>query len=131
MVQYASTLSDFLTAIAWDVAVLSPPPGVPVIHAQAAELDLATLGWLRNRFDEGIKTRGWPCQANYRFRRRDQAIELWSCTSQCDWTIVAGSADSLEDLARDVLDLSDLTSSLWSNEPIGEALLERVRTNVP
>ena len=103
VVEHASSLPDFLTAIAWDVQALSPPEVVPVIRAQASELDSATLGRLRQRFDEGIETRSWPCRATHRFFRGDQAIELWACPGQCDWLIVAGSLGSLENLVRDVV----------------------------
>jgi hypothetical protein len=128
VMEWAPSVSAFMSAIAWDVALVPGPEDVPMIQAQAAQLEPATLDWLRNEFIEGVETRGWPCTTTQRFRRGRQAIELWNCPGQCEWTIVAQSLQQLEELVTDLMGISNLNATMWSDEPEGEALLERIRS---
>lgn len=75
-------------------------------------------------------THGWPCRDKRRFQRDDQRIALWSCDDQCDWWLVTQSPASLHRLVRDVIHLSDLKESLWSNDATGMAILSRVRSEL-
>lgn len=129
IVEWAPSLSDFMSAVAWDVEILPGGPNVPMIQAQGGELDAGTLGWLRDEFIEGVATSGWPCVTTYRFRRGEQAIELWSCPGECDWSIVARTVPALESLVADLLGATDLDAKLWSSDPEGEALLASVRSH--
>jgi hypothetical protein len=122
---YSQIPAAYVAVRRWDRACLR---GEPLLQAQAAELDTATLAVLRDRFREVFPTRGWPARQQYRFEGPDIKIMLWSGQGQCDWWLSAADAATLEPVTRDLLALSDLRSSLWSHNSIGTALLGAIRS---
>ncbi|MEU8001392.1 SET domain-containing protein [Catellatospora sp. NPDC049111] len=121
---YAPDVSSFVAARRWDGTCLGREP---LLQAQAAPLDEESLAYLRANFDERASTHGWPAQEQLRFERDGARILLWSGDDQCDWWL-SGTGDTvLGETAARLLDLSDLRSSLWSNDIAGEALLDRLR----
>jgi hypothetical protein len=122
-VVYTATVADYVAVRRWERDLYRRP----LVQAQAAELDQASMDFLRVNFREVHPTRGWPAAEQYRFEGDGAKILLWSGRGQCDWWISADSAEDLESVARRLLDLSDLRTSLWSNEVEGDALLRRIR----
>lgn len=118
-VVYATGVADFVAARRWDARLFGKPP---LLQAQAIELDEATLRTLRSQFVEGITTFGWPCATNYRFESDTVALMLWACSGQCDWWVSGGST-ALAGLLPTLRQLSDLGTSLWSNDAEGARLL--------
>lgn len=51
---------------------------------------------------------------------------LWSSPGQCDWWITT-DAEDLEPVLREVMPLSDLETALWSEDALGELVLQRLR----
>ncbi len=129
VVRYVASLTEFFAAVAWDRTGVDADE-VPLIQAQADPLDSASVAFLEQRFDQRATTHGWPCEDNHRFQRDDQRIALWSCDTQCDWWLVAQSPASLQQLVQDVLHLSNLSESLWSNDLAGMEILSRVRADL-
>ncbi len=124
-VRYASSVAGFVAARRWDQSCLS---ATPLVQAQAAELDPESLQALRTRFLERPSTWGWPGVVQYRFERHGTRILLWSGPEQCDWWISSRSHDQLRDAVTELMDLSDLRASLWSNDPTGDAMLTELRS---
>jgi hypothetical protein len=124
-VPYAASVEDFIAARRWDRKCLA---SAPVLQAQAAELDQASLGYLTARLAPAVATAGWPGPRQYRFEDQDVRVMLWSQTGQCDWWISASSQTSLTAFTAGLLDLSDLRSALWSNDDFGARLLDELRT---
>ena len=124
-VVYATSVEDFIAARRWDHICLA---SAPVLQAQAAELDQASLGYLRARLAPAVATAGWPGARQYRFEGQDVRVMLWSLAGQCDWCISASSEASLRAFAAGLLELSDLRSALWSNDDSGARLLGELRT---
>lgn len=118
-VVYTSDLLAFVAARRWDRQCLEAEP---LLQAQAAPLDSTSLTYLNRKFAEDIRTFGWPCDVNYRFVAGSVRIMLWSCVEQCDWWI-SGAATELSALLPDLRGLSDLASSLWSDDDPGTSLL--------
>lgn len=123
-VRYAASIRDFIEARRWDHACLSPP----VLQAQAAELDQASLGYLRERLTPAVATAGWPGPAQYRFDGQDVRVMLWSTSGQCDWWISGSNESALKVFTEGLLSLSDLRSALWSNDDAGAELLGDLRS---
>jgi hypothetical protein len=123
-VRYTASIKDFIEARRWDHACLS----APVLQAQAAELDQASLSYLRDRLTPAVATAGWPGPAQYRFEGQDVRVMLWSQAGQCDWWISGSDESALKALAEGLLSLSDLRSALWSNDDAGAALLDELRS---
>ncbi len=118
-VVYASGVDQFVALRRWDRQCLEREP---LLQAQAAPLDDASLAYLRSACTENVQTFGWPCDINYRFAAGSVRIMLWSCPDQCDWWI-SGQADEIAALLTNLRTLSDLGSSLWSDDPVGSGLL--------
>jgi hypothetical protein len=123
-VVYAASVADFIAARRWDHRCLSSGP---VLQAQAAELDLASLGHLQARLAPAVATAGWPGSRQYRFEGRGVQVMLWSQAGQCDWWVSAVSEASLRQFTAGLLDLPGLGQALWSNDEDGERLLSEVR----
>jgi hypothetical protein len=123
-VMYTPGVDEYISVRRWDRACLD---GQPLLQAQAAELDPAAIGFLRTNFREVHPTRGWPAAEQYRFEGSGVKIMLWSGEGQCDWWLSAADAADLEPIARQLLDLSDLRTSLWSNDAEGDALIRAIR----
>ena len=123
-VAYARSVEDYVAARRWDHACLNR---MPLIQAQAAELDARSLAMLRERYDEQPSTKGWPGAVQYRFERGGVRILLWSSRDQCDWWISSARPDQLPEAVEQLMSLSDLRTSLWSSDGSGEALLDQIR----
>lgn len=124
-VEYAPTLAEFVFAMAWDGQETEQ---ARLLMAQATTLDPSTLQQLRTRYREIIETRGWPADNQYRFEGENGfRITLWSGDRQCDWWVTADDRATLEREARWLIELSNLRTSFWSNEPECEELLTRLR----
>ncbi|GAA2383684.1 hypothetical protein GCM10010170_092700 [Dactylosporangium salmoneum] len=122
--QYCPDVAAFVASRRWDAACLSQEP---LIQAQAAELDAGSLEYLRERYEQGPVTVGWPGHTVHRFQCRDAKIMLWDSPGQCDWWISAVGASALDETIAAVWHLSDLRTSLWSSDSQGAALLRRLR----
>ena len=101
---YASSLAAFVETRRWDGRCLTREP---LLQAQAQPLDEGSLRYLQEGFDQGITTRGWPCERNHRFERDELMIMLWACADQCDWW-VSGPVDAVRTILADLRRLSDL-----------------------
>lgn len=123
-VVYGSSVADFIAARRWDHRCLNDGP---VLHAQAAELDLASLGYVQARLAPAVATAGWPGPRQYRFEGRDVRVMLWSQAGQCDWWVSAASPASLRQFAAGLLNLPGLRQALWSNDEDGQRLLDEAR----
>lgn len=123
-VVYAASVEDFIAARRWDHQCLN---SIPVLQAQAAELNQASLGYLQARLAPLVPTAGWPGSHQYRFEGQDVRVMLWSYAGQCDWWVSASSAPSLQAFTAGLLDLPDLSKALWSNDKAGARLLNELR----
>jgi hypothetical protein len=121
---YAPSVEHFIAARRWDGACLREP----LLQAQAEELDGSTLDFLRGLFREVLPTKGHPATAQHRFEDETSKVLLWSGPGQCDWWISATDPSTLRAVVERLLPLSDLRSSLWANDSIGEELLRQVRS---
>ncbi|KHD73632.1 hypothetical protein [Actinoplanes utahensis] len=122
--RYCYDTAAFVAARKWDASCLSQGP---LLQAQAAELDAGTLSVLRQQCEQRPTTTGWPGHTVHRWERLGAKIMLWDSRGQCDWWVSATDLTALHAVAEFVHPLSDLGSSLWSNDPDGIALLRRVR----
>jgi hypothetical protein len=123
-VTYAASVEDFIAARRWDSACMQPP----LLQAQAAELDQASLGYLRGRLAPAVATAGWPGPRQYRFEGHEVRVMLWSSSAQCDWWISASGESALKAFAADLLELSDLRTSLFSDDDAGARVLNELRS---
>jgi hypothetical protein len=121
---YAASVADFIAARRWDHVCLS---SAALLQAQAGELDRVSLGYLGAKLAPAIATAGWPGARQYRFEGQDVRVMLWSYAGQCDWWVSASSESSLKAFATGLMDLSDLRSTLWSNDGSSAQLLNELR----
>jgi hypothetical protein len=121
---YAASVADFIAARRWDHRCLNTGP---VLQAQAAELDQASLGYLQAELIPAVPTAGWPGSRQYRFEGRGVQVMLWSQVGQCDWWVSASSDAPLRQFTAGLLDLPGLDQALWSNDEEGERLLSEAR----
>lgn len=129
LVEYAPSVADFLSALAWDKRLFA---GDPMIQAQAAPVDDRTLGHLRAQYREGLSTFGWPARTNHRFEGAGGLkLALWAGARQCDWWIVADQMTTLEAAVSMWRHHSDLEMTLWSNDGAGSELLDRLGVRGP
>jgi hypothetical protein len=123
-VRHAGSVEGFVAARRWDHECLNQEL---VIQAQAATLDRQSLELVRGWYEEQPSTTGWPGAVQYRFERDGLRILLWSSPDQCDWWISSARPEQLPEAVEQLMSLSDLRTSLWSNEPSGEVLLDQIR----
>jgi hypothetical protein len=123
-VAYAASVQDFISARRWDHACLS---SAALVQAQADQLDRASLEYLRSRLAAAVATAGWPGTRQYRFEGYDVRVMLWSYAGQCDWWISAADELPLRSFLAGLLTLSNLRSTLWSNDDSGARLLHDLR----
>lgn len=69
-----------------------------------------------------MSTHWWPCERNLRFERGSIMLMLWLCEEQSDWC-VSGSVTELRAILPYLRELSDLRTSLWSDDERGIQLL--------
>jgi hypothetical protein len=122
--KYAPNIEAFVATRRWDQECLSSQP---LLQAQATELDAESLDLLRSLFDERLPTFGWPGPSQYRFGDRSSKVMLWSAPGQCDWWISSQDVSTLSAVAEQLMHVSDLQHSLWSNDKAGNALLHELR----
>lgn len=122
-VVYASSLEEYLKARRWDRACLEQEP---LLQAQAGPLDQPALDALLALGREGTMTTGWPYATNRRFDVGEVRIMVWVGAECCDWW-VSGPRDAVRSVASNLVSLSDLRSTLWSNDAIGQRLLNELR----
>jgi hypothetical protein len=124
----ASSFSTFVACQVWDHAeVLADASDRVVLAAQAAPLRKVDLEFLRVRFHERPTTHGWPGKHQYRFDRDDARVLVRDGGDQADWWLATSSQGSAKALAREVWCCADLATSLWSNDPRGAGVLQRLR----
>lgn len=123
-VTYVASVADFIAARRWDYRCLYSGP---LLMAQAAELDQASLGYLQARFGQAVTTAGWPGARQYRFEQPDARVLLWAAAGQCDWWISATGEPPLRTLAAGLLGLSDLRRALFASDDIGARVLGNLR----
>ena len=121
-VTYAASVGDFIAARRWDYRCFRPP----LLMAQAAELDQASLGYLQARLAPAVATNGWPGPRQYRFEDQNVRVMLWSCSGQCDWWVSATDKLALKAFAAGLLDLSNLRRALYSNDDSGAWVLDEL-----
>ncbi len=135
----APSFSTFVACQVWDHTAIWVEPTFnetdPILlQAQATPLTERDLAFLRERFDEGPTTSGWP-GTQYRFSRAGGPpstgaggrLLLTATPDQTDWWFTADDEATLTALAQELWDCADLRTSAWSNDPRGEELLERLR----
>jgi hypothetical protein len=125
-VPYTASVQDFIAARRWDHHCLAQEP---VLLAQAAEMDQASLSYLQARLSAVPGTAGWPGRRQYRFEDQDHGVRvlLWAGAGQCDWHISAASMNSLTTVTAGLLELPSLRQALWSNHEAGARLLSELR----
>jgi len=96
--------------------------------AQADPLDAAVLAELRQRFEEGPQTYGWPGTVNYRFFNDDCRLLLWDWDRQCDWSITPRSAELVPAVLDEVEATAGLGRSLYGINDRDRGALQRWRS---
>ena len=122
-VRYAGSVEDFIAARLWDCACLS----APLLQAQGAALDQASLDYLAARLAFVGTTTGWPGTRQYRFEGQDVRVLLWASSRHCDWFISAPGEPSLKAFAAGLLNLSNLRRFLYSDDDAGARVLDELR----
>jgi hypothetical protein len=127
----APSFSTFIACQVWDhVEVFAEADSNgrrSLLQAQASPLRAQDLGFLRENFTEEPSTHGWPGNNQYRFQRGDSRILIWDSDDQADWFITASTEEHLAEVARELWRCGDLSSSLWSNDEGGTAVLKILR----
>jgi hypothetical protein len=119
--QCAPKFSAHIYAWMWDFALVLMRK--MLLQAQNFPLSETALGKLREQFDAGPVTHGWPGHTQYRFSEGDKRILIWASEGQADWWLTADSEDSLRDLIDKVWDIDQVGRSLWSHSECGRSLL--------
>ena len=118
----ASTFSEYVYASIWDWGRALCEP---LIQAQNKPLSMEAIEFLQKNFSPKVETSGWPGDRQYRFFSADQRILIWAANGQADWWLTGDSEDALLRLVRMLRDVDDLGRSLWSNDSVGESILQR------
>jgi len=127
----AERFSTFVSCQVWDHTEIWDQAGARILlQAQAVPLKDADLAFLREHLGEAPTTHGWPGDNQYRFERGDHRVLVWDGEDQADWWITATNEASLSEVAAKLWQCSDLRTSLWSNDDRGDAVLERLRSEV-
>jgi hypothetical protein len=115
------TFSEHLYAWMWDWAkVLTKDL---LVQAQNEPASATALAFLRDNYDVGPETYGWPGHTQYRFSKNDQRILIWAGDDQADWWMTADREESLRSLIETVRHCDQVGQSLWSNSERAESLL--------
>jgi hypothetical protein len=120
----ARSFSDFVYCQVWD-----HPQWPYWIGAQLAGPGGSELLTLRQRYEESVRTFGWPGRTCYRFTCSSGRILLWDgeAAGGTDWQLMAPSATALEDLLISLWDVEPLRRALYSVSPESEQVLNRVK----
>jgi hypothetical protein len=117
----APTFSEHLYTCVWDYALVLTRD--LLVQGQNPPVSETALSFLRENFDIGPETYGWPGHTQYRFSRRDQRILIWASEGQADWWLTADREESLSDLIDKVRPCDQVGQSLWSNSERADSLL--------
>jgi hypothetical protein len=93
--------------------------------AQVPPLTAIVLSALRERFEEGLQTRAWPGETNYRLSNARSQILLWSTTDHCDWKVLPRSGEMAAAALDEIDAISGVGSSLYALTPSSESVLRR------
>lgn len=122
----ADSFSEHVYACVWDHSFVLRRE--PLILAQNAALSAQALERLRQIFELGVTTYGWPGHTQYRLRREDQYLLIRADDGQADWWLSADSEQSLSDAVSTVWQLDKVGDAFWSYSDAGQALLDRLRS---
>jgi len=122
----APSFSEYVYSGVWDYALLLLRD--LLIQAQHRPLSEEALAFLKQHFDPGPVTSGWPADVQYRFSRGDQRILIWAGDKWANWHLAADSPESLAELAIMVGPCDQVARSFWSNSEEGELVLKRLRS---
>ena len=123
----ASTFSSYVYSCVWDYRRVFGQPAF--VQAQNCSLSREALDGLIATHSEEMQTYGWPGSTQHRFSKGTAAILIWSSTGQADWFIASPDAATLESAVRAVCHLDDVGDYLCANSPIGEAVLDEIRSS--
>lgn len=119
-VAYAESLEEYIDARRWDRTCLRQEP---LLQAQAGALDQHALDAISSAGRALTSTHGWPYAVNRRFEVGDLRIMLWADSECCDWWI-SGPEHAVRARLPMLVTLSDLRTTLWSNDARGIRLLD-------
>ena len=111
--QCAPTFSEHLYAAIWDHAMVLS--GDLLIQAQHRPVSATAISFLKENFDTGPETYGWPGHTQYRFSKADQRLLIWASDDQADWWLSADREKSLKELGNKVRHCDQVGESFWSN----------------
>jgi len=107
------TFSEHLHAWMWDFALVLQND--LLLQAQNEPLSDAALQLVRQHFDAGPSTLGWPGRAQYRFSRDGQRILIWANDDQSDWFLAADTKEGLRALLSTVREWDHLGDTFVAN----------------
>ncbi len=122
-VRYSANIDAFVAARRWDGRCLCQGT---LLQAGTVELSDESDAFLRTSYNEQPETHGWPLSVQRRFERDAVHILLHSSPVECWWWISAPNSGLLEPTLRELMELPELRSLLWSNDDAGIELLQRV-----
>ena len=91
--------------------------------AQASALTDNIMRLLGEHFEEGLQTRAWPGETNYRFCNSRSELVLWSTKEQCDWWIAPRSADTAAAALDEIEEVAGIGKSIYAPWEQHEELL--------
>lgn len=115
------TFSEHLYTWMWDYALVLTKD--LLVQGQNQPVSGTALSFLRENFDVGLETKGWPGHTQFRFSKADQRILIWASENQADWWLCADREQSLSELVEKVRHCDQVGKSLWSNSECAESLL--------
>lgn len=127
IVQFVPAFSAFVHVLAWHTHLETVASQTSSLQAQASPIDDVSLELLRTRFREVEQWDGWPGGVNHIFEGSGSYIELWGAPDQCDWWVTADTHEQLERVTAELLPLSNLAESMWSNDEVGTRILQIAR----
>jgi len=116
------TFSEHLHAWMWDFAKVLQVD--LLLQAQNEPLSEAAIERLRQHFESGPSTLGWPGRAQYRFSRSGQRILIWANDDHADWFLAANTKDVLHALLATVREWDHLGDAFAANSTEIELLGE-------
>jgi hypothetical protein len=95
--------------------------------AQANPLSPEVLSRLRQHFEEGPQTYGWPGATNYRFGNARCSLLLWSGYDQCDWHIRPNSIEFAGAALDEIEHIAGIGDRVWGLADEHERVLQQWR----